>query len=148
MNGVYDFGVDVSELPQVCKMHPVYGGHFRPAKIIMKNLEELTNSNHEKIIDLPHYQYCIGNKQAYADFLIPLKGKTWARAAIGQEHLTVDDMFANLDKLINSTKKYLEPPFENNYICTFEGETKIFDGCHRSSVLLAKGFKTVPIAVI
>jgi len=149
MNGVYDYKIDVSELPQVCKMHPVYGGNLRPAKIILKNLNELVESSSRRgIVEQPQYQYCIGNKQAYADFLIPLRGKSWARAAINEEHLTLDDMYEKFDKILHSDKKYLEPPFEHSYICTHSDAKTIFDGVHRASVLLSKGFEVVPIAVL
>ena len=80
-------------------------------------------------------------------YLEETKGKTWARAAIGQEHLTIQDMFDMYEKIIQSDKDYLEPPYQDHYVIV-KRDGLLIDGLRRSCVLLYNGIENLPVAVI
>ena len=144
MNGVYQFK-NLSDLPQVCKMHPVYGGGLVPVKIVLKRLDSLVESKSGRpISEQPHYQYCIGNKRPYTQFLEKTKGRIWA-TDLYPKYQTVDQMHSRFDKILHSKKHYLEPPFENSYITTYMNSNVIFDGLHRACILLSKGVDIAPV---
>jgi len=97
--------------------------------------------------DTPHYQYAIGNKQPYIDYLNMCRGITWARKAIGQENLQMDFMLEKFDKLLNSDIAYLDHPHETKYII-IDKNRSLIDGLHRATALLVKGYEKAPVAVL
>ena len=97
--------------------------------------------------ETPYYKYLEGDKKPMENYLLETKGKTWARAAINEEHLTVQDMFNMFDKVINNDKEYLEPPFEKHYIIV-RRDGFLIDGLRRACVLLYNGNDTVPVAIL
>lgn len=98
------------------------------------------------IKETPHYQYAIGNKQPYIDYLNMCRGITWARKAIGQEDLQIDFMLEKFDNLLNSNTAYLESPYESKYIIVNRNKSLV-DGLHRSVALIVNGQEKVPVAV-
>lgn len=102
---------------------------------------------HYKVKDTPYYKYLEGNKDPMIKYLEETKGKTWARAAIGQEHLTIQDMFDMYEKIIQSDKDYLEPPYQDHYVIV-KRDGLLIDGLRRSCVLLYNGIENIPVAVI
>ena len=97
--------------------------------------------------ETPYYKYLEGNKKPMEDYLLETKGKTWARAAINEQHLTVQDMFDKFDVVINSEKDYLEPPYESHYIIV-RRDGFLIDGLRRACILLHNGVKSVPVAIL
>jgi len=97
--------------------------------------------------ETPYYKYLEGDKKPMTDYLLETKGKTWARAAIGQEHLTVQDMFNMFEEIIQSDKDYLAPPYDSHYVIV-RRDGLLIDGLRRSCVLLHNGIENIPVAVI
>ena len=138
------------------------GYSVRSHKIVLADLTKLTSNIVEKVdqqsktilsmrktllLDTPHYQYAIGNKQPYSEYLSMLKHITWARAAINQEHLDLKFMFDKYDKILHSEDEYLQPPYEQKYIiCDSTG--LIQDGLHRATVLLSNSILRAPVAMV
>ncbi len=96
--------------------------------------------------ETPYYKYLEGDKEPMIKYLEETKGKTWARAAVGQEHLTVQDMFDMYEKIIQSDKDYLEPPYQDHYVIV-RRDGLLIDGLRRSCVLLYNGVENIPVAV-
>ena len=103
---------------------------------ILDMYDPLIYNKRYSIKETPYYKYLEGNK-----------GKTWARAAIGQEHLTVNDMFEQFNTIINSELQYLEPPYDTHYILV-KRDGLLVDGLRRACILLYNGNTTVPVAVV
>ena len=138
------------------------GYNKRPHKLVAADLKMLkcnvvTKVDREqlKIISMkptpllqtPHYQYAIGNKSVYEEYLNMLKHITWARKAVNQEHLDIQHMFDKFDVVLDSQMYYLEPPHENKYIiCNIH--QLIIDGIHRSVSLLANKIEKAPVALV
>ena len=59
---------------------------------------KITSMQRTTLEGTPHYQYALGNKDVYIDYLNSLKHVTWARAAINQEHLDIQFMLDKFDK--------------------------------------------------
>ena len=97
--------------------------------------------------ETPYYKYLEGDKEPMEKYLLDTKGKTWARAAINQEHLTVQDMFNMFDAVINNSNDYLEPPFQDHYIIV-RRDGFLVDGLRRACVLLHNGNDKVPVAIL
>jgi len=99
------------------------------------------------IKDTPHYQYALGNKQPYVEYLEKCRHITWARSAINQQDMKIEQMFEKFDKLLDSEHLYLQPPYENKYIIV-NHRASLIDGLHRSVCLLVNGINEVPAAVV
>tara|TARA_R100001509_G_C4841319_1_gene206754 strand:+ start:328 stop:822 length:495 start_codon:yes stop_codon:yes gene_type:complete len=112
-----------------------------------KKAKRVLSLSPTSIKETPHYQYALGNKQPYIDYLDLCRGITWARAAIGEEDLKIEFMFEKFDALLNSDLSYLDPPHEDKYII-IDRNRNLIDGLHRSVALLVNGFDKVPAAVI
>ena len=97
--------------------------------------------------DTPYYKYLEGNKEPMENYLLETKGKTWARAAINEEHLTVQDMFNKFEDVINNEKNYLEPPFDQHYIIV-RRDGFLIDGLRRACILLYNNNDSVPVAIL
>lgn len=153
-------GITKQVLSKDCWWPPGY----RPKhhKIVMADLSKITDSivdtvdqANRRIIslkptlvkDTPHYQYALGNKKPYEEYLAKCKHITWARAAISEEHLELQFMFDKFDKILNSDYAYLDSPYEDRYIIV-NGRGQIIDGLHRSVSLLVSGIEKAPVALV
>jgi hypothetical protein len=116
-------------------------------KSVDRNRLTITRMEPTLIIDSPHYQYAIGNKQPYQEYLEMLKHITWARAAINQEHLDIQFMFDKFDKILDNKTEYLIPPYESYYIIC-NNNRMIIDGMHRTISLLSNNIKNAPVALV
>ena len=138
------------------------GYNVQDHKVLLANLECVRDSivwevdrDNMKILSLkptliretPHYQYAIGNKKPYQEYLEKCRHITWARSAINQQDMKIGEMYDKFDKILNSEYYYLQPPYENKYIIV-DSNARLIDGLHRSVALLVKGFTKVPVAVV
>ncbi len=114
---------------------------------ILDMYDPLIYNKRYTVKETPYYKYLEGDKQPMIDYLNETKGKTWARAAIGQQHLTINDMFDKFENLINSKLEYLEPPYDDHYILV-KRDGLLVDGLRRACILLFNGIETVPVAVV
>ena len=112
-----------------------------------KEQKKIISLNPVLVKDTPHYQYALGNKAPYEEYLNKCKHITWARAGINEEHLEIQYMFDKFDAILNSDKLYLDPPFENKYIIVADNGLLI-DGLHRAVALLSSGIDKAPIALV
>jgi hypothetical protein len=153
-------GITRQVLSQECWWPPGYSPKHH--KIVIADLNRLTDSIvdvvdqvNKRIIslkptfikDTPHYQYALGNKSPYEDYLNKCKHITWAREAIGEQHLEMQFMFDKFDKILNSDDAYLDSPYEDRYIIV-NGRGQIVDGLHRSVSLLINGIGKAPVALV
>ena len=108
---------------------------------------KITSMQRTTLEGTPHYQYALGNKDVYIDYLNSLKHVTWARAAINQEHLDIQFMLDKFDKILYCEEDYLAPPYENKYIiCDMSGLLRY--GLHRAVTLLSNSVKRAPVAIV
>ena len=56
-------------------------------------------------------------------------------------------MFDMYEKIIQSDKDYLEPPYQDHYVIV-KRDGLLIDGLRRSCVLLYNGIENIPVAVI
>ena len=142
---------------QNCQVRSHLDGYStRPHKIVLssnivkqvdKEKRTILSMQKTPLYDTPHFQYIIGNKDVYGEYLSMLKYITWARAAINQEHLDLQFMFDKYDKMLHSDHDYLQPPYEDSYIiCDSTG--LIQDGLHRATILLSNSVLRAPVAMV
>jgi len=97
------------------------------------------------IKETPHYKYLIGDKQPLRDYFQSCRGYTWARPGTPHQNMTVDNLLVEFEKVINSEKDYLEPPYQDYYIIV-KSNWHCIDGLRRACILLANGVEKAPIA--
>jgi hypothetical protein len=96
------------------RMPIVGGGH------VIMNLNET-----------PHYQYALGNKGSYLEWLIR------------HNHL-VEESLASFEHLMNDDSTYLDAPHGDKFIM-HDNDLVIVDGVHRATRLCALGATFIPV---
>jgi hypothetical protein len=83
----------------------------------------------------PHYQYIVGNKSAYMEFLYEYHASVIALS------------LERFEYVINGPYDYLGGPHNDEYI-KCDGDMVIVDGVHRATRLFQLGIKEIPVMVI
>lgn len=131
-----------------CHFPPGYNSEYMLGDMTLADMwDPLIYGGKYLLKDTPYYKYLEGDKAPMEKYLNDTKGVTWARAAIGQDHLTVKDMFEMFDKIIDSEEDYLEPPYDKHYILA-RRDGYMIDGLRRACVLLYNGNTSVPVAIV
>ena len=81
--------------------------------------------------ETPHYQYALGNKLPYVDWLI-------------EHHHLVEESLASFEHLMNDDSVYLDTPHEDKFIM-HDHDLVIVDGVHRATRLCSLGANFVPV---
>lgn len=84
-----------------------------------------------KIDETPHYQYTLGNKQPYLDWLV------------AHNHL-YELSLASFEHLMNDESYYLDAPYDQNFILCNK-DFVIIDGVHRATRLFQLGVVLAPV---
>lgn len=79
----------------------------------------------------PHYQYTLGNKQPYRDWLVE------------HNHL-YESSLASFEHLMNDESDYLDEPYDQDFILC-DKNFVIIDGVHRATRLFQLGVKHAPV---
>jgi hypothetical protein len=142
MNKIYDG-------PRSPKLHLPPGYGFGNYTIMDINLENITDtlwgqSHPTKLKDTPHYKYTQGDIEPLKDYFNSCKGHTWARKGTPAENMTVEELLAEFDVILNSKSAYLEPPYESHYIMIQNWHS--IDGTRRACCLLSNGITNAPVA--
>ncbi len=119
--------------------------HKLYARIVIKNNNEIVRHKIVHISKTPHYQYLLGDKKPYLDYL-----KKYGKS-VGY---TLEHSSEAFDSLISDTKTYLSKNYASNYIVCEKIATKfgkklvIIDGVHRATILLKNKSSNIPVAII
>ena len=97
------------------------------------------------IKETPHYKYALGDHKPLEEYFESCRGHTWARKGTPAENMTVGELTAEFDVLLNSNKSYLEEPYEQHLII-ISSNWSCVDGLRRSCALLANKVDTAPVA--
>ena len=98
-----------------------------------------------KLEDTPHYQFVMGRREPYRQYL----AQFGASVGAGIEHSE-----ESFDALLASEFDYLAAPHASSYILCervkslLSSKLVILDGVHRASILLARGLRELPVAVV
>ncbi|MHA2063150.1 MAG: hypothetical protein ACXABY_02095 [Candidatus Thorarchaeota archaeon] len=90
----------------------------------------------EGIVNLdatPHYQYTLGNKQPYRDWLV-------------KHHHLYESSLASFEHLMNDESYYLDEPYDQDFILC-DKNFVIIDGVHRATRLFQLGVVLAPVAL-
>lgn len=120
------------------ELSPRFGigpGSYEPCIVEIAKLKVRTpDKDIITISESPHYQYAIGNKDVYIDFLHEFYHQ-WA---------PFDIQLNSFDYLLGDEKDYLDPPHDQDFILCRQDLT-IMDGVHRATCLLLLDVKFAPI---
>ena len=110
-------------------------GPYEPCIVEIAKLKVRTpDKDIINISESPHYQYAIGNKDVYIDFLHEFYHQ-WA---------PFDIQLKSFDYLLSDEKNYLDPPHDQDFILCGQ-DLVIADGVHRTTCLVLLGVKFAPI---
>ena len=117
-----------------------YTGKNQPHIVDLEKLQVIDiRGNLSSIKDSPHYQYVLGNKQPYIDFLKRDHPSEYEQSIESFEYL----LNSELDYLDTTHKKYNGWGGEDTFI--IHDNYIIRDGVHRASRLLQLGIKLAPV---
>jgi 2-polyprenyl-3-methyl-5-hydroxy-6-metoxy-1,4-benzoquinol methylase len=132
-------------------------GYTRNAAVMRSHIDDYRGDNHPHIIEInklkvadkrgtitpiketPHYQYVLGNKQPYLDFLREDHPNEYNESISSFEYL----INSELDYLDSSHKKYNGYAGEDSFI--IHDDYIIRDGVHRATLLTQLGITHAPV---
>jgi len=123
-------------------------GRYEIREVPLENLLCMMWGSHHKhkIRETPHYRYAKGNPSSLQEYFLSCRGQTWARKGTPHENMTVEELCGMFNELLDSDKKYLEPPYDDRYIIVNGRDWTLIDGVRRTCTLLANGIETAPVA--